>query len=132
MRAKLSVLRACRQLLRPGGRIAFYTIFIPPGISREDRERVLRLGDPPEVASAAEQGALLRSAGFSDIDETDVTGEFLVTARGWLGGRERFAAQLRRREGAAAFDEGQTNRRARVAAIGAGLLRRALFVAVRH
>ncbi len=131
MRAKLSVLRACRRLLRPGGKIAFYTIFIPPSVSEADRHRVLALGDPPQLASRAHQDDLLRSAGFADIEEVDETEEYLRTARGWYEGRERHAAELREHEGTLAFDEGQASRRQRIEFIEAGLLRRALFAAVR-
>ena len=131
MRAKLSVLRACRRLLRPGSKIAFYTIFTPPGVSEADRRRVLALGDPPELASATREPDLLRSAGFADIEEIDETAEYLRTARGWYEGRERYAGELRKLEGAQAFADGQENRRKRIGFIEAGLQGRALFVAVR-
>jgi hypothetical protein len=127
--AKLSVLRACRRLLRPGGQIAFYTIFIPPGVSEADRKRVLALGDPPELASTTSEEELLRSAGFVDIEETDKTNEYLRTARGWYEARERHAEELREIEGAQAFADGQENRRKRIGFIEAGLQRRSLFVA---
>lgn len=131
MRAKLSVLRACRRLLRPGGRIAFYTIFIPPGLDEANYRRVVASNEPPEVASSATQPALLRSAGFVDIDEVDVTGEFGRTARAWYEARERHASEMRELEGEAAFAEAQAGRRERLKFIEAGLLRRSLFTAVR-
>ena len=131
MRAKLSVLRACRRLLKPSGKIAFYTIFITPGVSEADRKRVLALGDPPELASAISERELLRSAGFADIEETDETEAYLRTARGWYEARERYAEDLRKLEGAQAFAEGQANRRQRIGFIEAGLQRRSLFVALR-
>ncbi len=111
--------------------MAFYTIVISPGLSEVDFRRVLALGDPPEVVSRAEQPALLRSAGFVGIEETDVTEEFLRTARGWLEARERYASEVGQLEGASEFAQGQANRRAKLEAIRAGLLRRALFVALR-
>jgi len=131
VRAKLSVLRACRRVLKPGGRIAFYTIFIPSGVSGVNRRRVLALSDPPEVASAAGYDQLLRSAGFGHILQTDATDEFLRTARAWRDARRRHALGLRRLEGEREFEQGQTNRQARLEAIEAGLLRRALLVARR-
>jgi len=129
VRAKLSVLRACRRLLRPGGRIAFYTIFIAPGVSEADRRRILALGDPPWLASPAGQSELLRSAGFIEVEETDVTDEYLLTARGWYEGRERYAVELRQLDGEAEFGQNQAWRKRRLPAIEAGLLRRSLFVA---
>jgi hypothetical protein len=131
VRAKLSVLRACARLLKPGGKIAFYTIFIAAGTSDADRRRILAIGDPPALASSATEAELLRSAGFVDIEEDDVTDEYLHISRGWHEGRERYAAELRKLEGSQAFEEGQATRRKRIAFIQAGLQRRALFVARR-
>ena len=125
------MLRACRRLLRPSGKIAFYTIFIAPGASDADRRSMLALGDPPALASSATEAELLRSAGFVGIEETDETQEYLRTSRGWYEGRERYAEELRQIEGAQAFADGQENRRKRIGFIEAGLQRRALFVAAR-
>ena len=130
MRAKLSVLRACRRLLRPGGRLGFYTIYIPPGLP-EDAYRRAVLAGPEAVVSRRDHLPLLRSAGFANISETDVTPEFLRVARTYLEARKRHADELRRSEGDAEFDRMQVERRDRVAAIEAGLLRRSLFLARR-
>ncbi|MEX1254516.1 MAG: hypothetical protein WEE64_09255 [Dehalococcoidia bacterium] len=111
--------------------MAFYTIFIPPGVSDADRKRILALGDPPELASTSSERDLLRSAGFVKIEEADETQEYLRISRGYYEGRERHAAELRKLEGAQAFAEGQENRRTRIGFIEAGLQRRSLFVAAR-
>ena len=132
MRAKLSVLRACRRALRPDGRIAFYTIFTPPGLPEADYQRIASLGDPPAVVSRVEQAALLRSAGFVDIEEVNVSEEFLRTARGWYEARQRHASEMRKLEGDAEFAQNQAWRKRRLPAIEAGLLRRSLFVARRR
>ena len=62
---------------------------------------------------------------------TDVTAEYLHTARGWLQAHERHATELRLAEGEAQFTETQMKDREQVQAIqeGPGLLRRSLFVA---
>jgi hypothetical protein len=41
------------------------------------------------VRSDGEPWDLLRRAGFTDIEVTDVTGEFLATARGWFAHASR-------------------------------------------
>lgn len=130
MRAKLSVLRACRRLLRPGGRLGFYTIYIPPGLTDDAYRQAVQAG-PDAVASRRDHLPLLRSAGFADISETDVTAEFLRVARTYLEARRRHADELRRSEGEAEFDRMQGERRDRIAAIEAGLIRRSLFIARR-
>ena len=124
------MLRACRRALRPGGRIAFYTIFIPGGLSEDAYQRAVLAG-PRAVASPQEHQAMLRSAGLTEIDEVDVTEEFLRLSRHWMEARQRHAAALRKSEGDAEFDRSQTEKRAMVAAIETGLLRRSLFIARR-
>ena len=130
MRAKLSVLRATHRLLTPGGSIAFYTIFVPGGLPDSEYRRAARAG-PRSVATRRQHQELLYSAGFVDIEEQDVTLEFLRTARGWLQARERYAADLRQSLGEPEFAQKQSESRANVSAIESGLLRRSLFTAKR-
>ncbi len=125
------MLRACRRLLRAGGGIAFYTIFIPQGLSEADYRRAARASRTSVTSSRREQQDLLRSAGFAEIAETDVTDEFLRITRALLEARERHSAELRASEGESEFARGQAWRRTRVAVIEGGLLRRSLFVAER-
>lgn len=124
------MLRACRRLLRTGGRIAFHTIFVSPGLSDSDYRRAVRAGAPSVALRRAHQ-ELLETVGFVEVAEVDLTPEFLRVARGWLEGRERHAADLRAIEGDAEFALAQAERRRQVRAISEGLLRRSLFVARR-
>ena len=130
MRAKLSVLRASRLLLKPGGRIAFYTIFVPGGLTDAEYRRAARLG-PRSVATRRQHQELLYVAGFVDIKEQDVTPEFLRTARGWVQARERYAADLRQSLGEPEFARKQSEGRSQISALESGLLRRSLFTAKR-
>ncbi len=124
------MLRACRQILKGGGRMAFYTIYIPPRLAEDAYQRAVLAG-PRAVASPQEHQAMMRAAGLVRAAETDVTDEFLRIARGLLEARERYAPELRESEGESEFARAQFERRAAVAAIEAGLLRRSLFVAER-
>ena len=72
---------------------------------------------------------LLRAAGFDDVIELDVTPAFAATAAAWLAETEPHAEQLARLEAPGAFGERQADRRTMLAAIHAGLLRRALLLA---
>ncbi|MEX2247650.1 MAG: methyltransferase domain-containing protein [Dehalococcoidia bacterium] len=128
LRPKLAVLKTCRRLLRPGGRMAFYTIFVAPGLSPAGRRRAVDAG-PPAVASRLDQGDLLRAAGFTAMEEADVTAEYLRIARAYLEANLRHEAGMRGLEGDVRYEERQRDRRKGVAAIEAGLLRRSLFVA---
>ena len=110
--------------------MAFYTIYVTPGLSHAARRQALKAG-PSSVYSRAEQQALLRSAGFVGVEEMDVTDEYLRIARAWLAANETHAALVRQSEGEAEFTVRQAERRLRIQAIENGLLRRSLFVAER-
>jgi hypothetical protein len=123
------VLRACRRILVPGGRTAFFTIFASPGLSRRDHRRAVRLG-PRAVASNRVQSELVTAAGFVEVDEIDFTDEFLETVRRWLRFSRELETALRRTLGDDAFDQQLCDRTDMVVAIEEGLLKRALLVAV--
>jgi len=124
------VLRALKRLLRPGGRIAYTTIYVTPGLAPAARRRAQRSG-PRAVASRTDQTQLLASAGFVDIDLLDVTAAFATTARAWLTEADAHAAALAAVEAPGAFEERQRERRTQLAAIDGGLLRRGLLSATR-
>ena len=117
-------------MLKPGGRIAYYTIHLADGLTPAQRRRGAAAG-PNCVAARAPQDQLLRTAGFREIAATDVTGEYLRLARAWRAARDRREAGLRAVQGDARFDEQRADNLAQVAAIEARLLRRSLLTATR-
>lgn len=114
-------------MLRPGGRIAFYSIFIPAGLTDRDHRRALRCG-PPVVTTRGDYITLLRAAGYLKLKEVDVTAAYLDTARAWLREGHELAAELAQLEPPGAFADKIAHRREGIAAIEAGLLRRSLFI----
>jgi cyclopropane fatty-acyl-phospholipid synthase-like methyltransferase len=130
LRPKLATLRATRAVLRPGGRTAFSVIFPTPGLPDSEARRAVEAG-PPECAVPTTYPDLLRSAGFADVEEHDVTPDYLATARRKLEESDRCAAGLVEALGRQEFEETQARRRRAIAAIEAGLLRRSVFVAGR-
>ena len=124
------MLRALKQLLRPGGRIAYTTIFVTPGLEPRLRRRAQRSG-PRAVGSRTDQRQLLVSAGFTGIEVIDLTDDWLRTARGWLDGWAAHETELSALESPEAFAERQRERHTQLRAIEEGLLRRALFSASR-
>jgi cyclopropane fatty-acyl-phospholipid synthase-like methyltransferase len=125
------VLRACHRRLKPGGRLAFYTIFAAPGLSEAEYRRARRSGPSHLSTGRLDQGELIASAGLQLLEEHDLTPQFLKTARAWYDGRRRYEAELRQSDGDAVFEERQRDSMTQIRAIEAGLLRRALFVATR-
>ena len=108
--------------------MGFFTVFVPPGLSKRDRRRAIRLG-PRAVSSDRDEAELVRAAGFVQIGKVDFTAEFLETARRWLRFSREFEPALRESLGDQVFDQQWADRKGMVAAIEEQLLARALFVA---
>jgi predicted SAM-dependent methyltransferase len=126
--AKLSVLRACHRVLKPGGKIAYYNIFISHEAPAAEQRRFAQAN--PSQYSRAEQTALIRSAGLVLVQEVDVTDEYRRVQRALYEANGRHAKALRRQLGEQ-FDERQRNRLRTLEGIESGVLRRSLFIAER-
>lgn len=109
--------------------MAFLTISLGPDLSAREHRRAVRAG-PPAVSGREDSATLLRRAGFEAVSVTDVTDQYLHTARGGLLARDRLRDRLVQDDGAA-FERDQRRRRSAVAAIEAGWLRRQLLTASR-
>jgi hypothetical protein len=110
--------------------MAYYTILIPSGLSGKALRRAKHAG-PPAGAPLREHQAMLRSAGFVEIAETDVTHDYLVVAQAMFEARERHSEELRRAHGDEWVKQKFQEDRTKLAAIEEGSLRRSLFVAAR-
>jgi len=108
--------------------MAFFTIFVAPGLSEADNRRALSFGPSFVSSRRRDHREMLVAAGFSKVEALDLTHEFRETQQAWLDGRERYARELVAADGQAAFNERQAEGRRQLAGIEAGLLRRALFV----
>jgi hypothetical protein len=111
-------------MLKPMGRTAYLSIIVAPGLTKSAHRRAVRLG-PRAIASTRPLDALMSSAGFVDVDVTDVTQDFLDTARGWNREFRRHERELRGILGHE-LDEIQSHCRARIRGVREGLLRRVL------
>jgi cyclopropane fatty-acyl-phospholipid synthase-like methyltransferase len=90
---KLAALRATRQALRPGGRTAFSVIYPTPGLPPAQARRAVEAG-PPHCGLRTSYAGLLRSAGFVDVDEHDLTPAYLATARTKLAVADELAGGM--------------------------------------
>jgi hypothetical protein len=111
--------------------MGYTSIFEAPGLPAAARRRA-RAAGPRAVAMRSSHASLLRSAGFGDVTEVDVTAEFRATAAAWLAESEAHAGELAPLEPPGAFEQRLSDRRAMLGAIDAGLLRRALVLARRR
>ncbi len=126
--AKLPVLRACRGVIRSGGRMVFTVIFPKPGLSSADHDRAVESG-PPFVETALAYPAMLRQAGWVITDHADLTAEYAQTVRRLLREEEAHADELSGLYGEAEFSEKLAGRRRKLRVLEEGLLRRELFAA---
>jgi hypothetical protein len=118
-------------VLKPGGRLAFYTIFTADGISAEDRATALRLR--PLALSWRDLSVpdLLSRSGFREIRESDLSDEFVRTQRLFVDSQRRYAEGLRPLKPPGDFDRDLRISTKQIPLQERGIIRRALFVARR-
>ncbi|MEX0785259.1 MAG: hypothetical protein WD939_01350 [Dehalococcoidia bacterium] len=116
-------------MLKPGGCIAYYNIFVTEGLPEDARRQAGKVR--PGTYTPAQQRGLLRSAGFTRIRETDVTAEFERVQRALYEAARRHERALRRTQGDERFEQRQADRRESLRGLAEGVLRRSLFVARR-
>ena len=74
---------------------------------------------------------MLRTAGFSDVVDTNLTAAYAATQRRWIDATERHATAIREAVGDDAFDERARTRHQTLQAIDDGLLSRFSYTATR-
>ena len=121
------MLRACKRVLVPGGRLVFDVVSVPDSIiDHDDAVDKDRYGF---VAADAPYVALLEDAGFTDIGFTDTTVKYLEVASRWLDAARDLEADLRDAMGDDVYDEKLASREASFEMAEAGEIGRTLFQA---
>lgn len=124
------MLRASYRVLQQGGVICFTVIAVADGLTAEEMRRAIEAG-PPEVESGPGYPALMSAAGFRDIEDLDVSDDYMATAEAWLRSWEADAPAIRTLVGPNDFAERQDNLRRAIEATRAGLLLRDLIRAAK-
>lgn len=119
------MLRACREVLRPGGRIGGYSIY-----ARVDDPRAAELG-PSEVLAGAPLEDLYRAAGFRGVIEHDVTPEFGATCEAFVQAGSALRGEAKDGEPGRALEEELERKTLMLQGVSEGLLGRSLVVASR-
>lgn len=128
---KLRTLSATRRLLRPGGRTAFFVIHLGSGLTVAEIRAAAAVAPPAVRTRRLDYRALLRSAGFVEVVQIDVTATYAATHRAWLRYVHAFRAELAAAESPEAVDADLARRTTTLDLIEHGVLRRSLLLAQR-
>lgn len=124
------MLRECRRVLRPGGRLAVLAIETGAGLSTHQELRAADLG-PSQVRADAPLVELARMVGFTTRVVEDVTSAFRVTVTSMSSVLYAHEEKLRDLDGDEAFEEQLAQKAQMLEGIDAGLLVRTLVIADR-
>ncbi len=128
LKSKLSVLEACRQVIRPGGKMVFTAILLSPDLTPSDTERAIA-GGPPFIEMEGDYAGLLEKAGWRLMSVGDLSLEFLATARAVLREEEARFDELAPLHGLDDFTVRLNRHRAKISALKEGLIRREMYLA---
>ncbi len=126
LKAKQSVLNACRQVTRACGKMVFTVISIAPDLATTDIQRAIECG-PPFVEAAAPYPKMLEQNGWTIEDSVDLTSAYAETVRRLLRVEEARVGELNNLLGELQVTERMAAQRRTLAIIDAGILRRELY-----
>lgn len=125
---KRDVLKECMRVIRPGGKMVFTVISIPPGLTGADHARAVDCG-PPFIAAERDYRSLLEDTGWVIIDQLDVSAAYEETGRRYIHEVEARADALCGLLGEAELCELLAKRQNNVKAVADRIVRREMFVA---
>lgn len=114
-------MRAINSVLKPKGRHCFYVITTPQDLTDADRRRLALRDGNDYVESAVPYDSMMRTAGFVDVELTDVTAQFAETLQAWKREWLAEADALVRLLGEEEFNRRITNRTYDIENVDAGL-----------
>ena len=126
LRDKPAALASCRRVVRDQGRMVFSVIRVAPGLSQAAYERGAN-GGPPFVVADTPYPEMLDQAGWDIVEHHDLTDTFRTTVGNMLDHLERYAREIGEIFGDDDAAAERERRRASLAALNDGLLRRDLY-----
>ncbi len=125
---KREALKACRDVIKPGGRMLFSVILVTPGLGKNDYRQAVACG-PTFIAADEEYPALLRAAGWNLTEQIDLTTEFTKVLRIAQELDQRYGEELEQVLGPDEVARRQARHRENLIGVERGWLRRELFAA---
>jgi hypothetical protein len=126
---KLSVLKACREVVHAEGKMIFSVILISPDLSHTDHEMAVDRG-PSFISSDDSYPGLLRKSGWELVDQVNLTVKFMDTLQVKLKNELKYADDLQNLLGKDETYTRLTRTRSYIDAVEQGLIRRELFHAI--
>ena len=123
---KLSVLKACRDVVRAEGKMIFTAILISPDLSSGDYATAVESG-PSFMACDKSYSSLLIKSGWQLVEHMNLTAEFLDTLLVKLKNELKFAGDLERLLGKDETAIRLERTQQCISAVELGLIRRELF-----
>jgi SAM-dependent methyltransferase len=128
LEAKLSVLKECRRVIRPEGKMVFTVLSVVPDLPPAEHGRAIERG-PSFVDTDTAYPELLRRAGWEMLDNFDLTDVYRQTVRAVLAEEQANSDGLRDLFGEDAWSERLGRRRRSFEGVEKGLIRRDMYVA---
>jgi len=125
---KHDVLVSCRNVIQPGGRMAFSVVALSPDLSEDDRALAVANG-PEFVESNVSYSELLEQTGWRLLEYRDLSTECAALCRQLERIDQELKEELIEAIGPDGFEDRQNDWRSRLYAIEKGLLRREFFLA---
>lgn len=126
---KLSVLKACREVIHPDGVMVFSVILMSPNLSQADYQDALEFG-PSFMATDDTYAQLLRQSGWKLRNHSDLSKQLLETLRTKLANGIKYAESLERLLGKDEADIRFARTQSYINGAERGLTRRELFEVV--
>ncbi len=126
---KLSVLKACRDVVHPDGVMVFSVILISPNLSQADYREAVELG-PSFMASDDTYTHLLSQSGWELRSHVDLSKQFMETLQVKLSNEIKHADELNRLLGKVETDIRLTRTQSYIYGLKRGLTRRESFEVV--
>ena len=124
------MLRAVEAALKPNGRHVFYAVTLTAGISDEERDRAIRLGNE-HVDAGPGYAVLMGQAGFDQVEVTEVSDGYLVTMERWTRAWQDDSVALSELVGDEEYQARMERQAVDIAAVEEGLLKRYLVSGVK-
>ncbi len=126
---KLEMLKECRRVTTPGGRMHFSVIKPAPDLSPSDYQKVVDTG-PPFVGLSGSYDSMLPLASWKILERVDVTAEFARTLQKEITALRRNTPELQEAFGVQDLRDEWRHCEDELALAKAGMYQRVIFVAV--